>query len=366
MKKHLLFIQSLLLLSFIPVSFLSSMHQINFNNDFVVYHYEKTNKPIEVINEEPISLSFINKNQRAIKSDEDLAKETHKQKFSNTLEVIENNIITLTPPNYQSKAQQELNQSIIVIPMPEIKGLDGWLYSRSFYLSPEDNVYLALKEGLFNEKNSTHLDLLEKAFDTFVENNNSKRIMLMLQICQYAAGKMEISEKFMRKTHNFLENIAAAQEKETRETLEKKATEFINQRNALILAFQEDMNNRTNELHTMLNQYQEEYNSTFTQQANYLRELKESTIITHTLYPQLKLASNEPCSDEIKCLRSPITKKKVFMGQQDIATVYSNEFLLKKIGLDQSKASTEQSTHNLLATISAINKNMQEIKLLNS
>jgi hypothetical protein len=219
MKKHLLFIQSLLLLPFIPVSFLSSMESADERTidsivtQFTMDDYQPTVitfGPVEEINEEPINLSFINTKQPA-QPDENkkqwkpltqIAIDEGKEKHEKNLLSAHKELLDLHHKMNPSN-KLDLTQSMIVAPTPTTEGLSGWLYTKSFLYTPEELIYQALKQGSFDPSNRTHIKFLEEAFDYQIKQNNTRRILTMLNHCTAYTRQMDLNQRLRVKNHFF-------------------------------------------------------------------------------------------------------------------------------------------------------------------
>ena len=187
--------------------------------------------------------------------------------------------------------------------------------------------------------------------------------MYLLEKCQCTAGELQINTRVVSKLHQYFENIIKNEEADSKIILKNKNDEYVAKSNALIVALQDELIQRTKQLYEEFNTYTKECDDTFTKKAHYIRQLKKNVLATHVLAPDLKLSKHE-CSDVIHYACSHVTKTKVYMTQQDVKAVCSNEQLLKKIELDKSMNTIQQNTYNLLEHVSAIKRATQGVKLL--
>jgi len=216
---------------------------------------------------------------------------------------------------------------------------------------------------LFDLTNETYLELLEQTFSYYIEQQDTDKIIALLDKCQCTAGELQLSPRIAGKLHDYLENLTRQEEQKAKVILENKADEFVTKSNARIIALQEEFTKRAEELQQEFDNYQKDYNNTLEQKAASMRHLKENTIATHILCSDLKLGKTK-CSDSIDCLRSKETKAKVYLTQEDVSTVYSNGRLLNKMELSKPMATLQQNTQDLLRHINAINKATHNVKLL--
>jgi hypothetical protein len=289
------------------------------------------------------------------------------------------------PAEQQTKAQKklatpktntimQLAESTMITSIPSKKGLADLPYYYQYYASTPETVieYLFTNQEtdttkpaqyLFDLNNETHIELLEQTFSHYIDKQETNKIITLIQKCQCAAGELPLSQRAAGKLHDYLETLTRQEEGTAKIILKNKADEFVTKSNALVIALQEEFTKRVEELQQEFDHYQKDYNDTLEQKAAHMRLLKENTIATHALCSVLKLKTTE-CSDSIACLRSKTTKKEVYLTQEDVSTVYSNERLLNKMELSKPMAALQENTKDLLEHIEAINRSTHKVKLL--
>ena len=216
---------------------------------------------------------------------------------------------------------------------------------------------------LFDIKNETHIELLEQTFNYYISQNDDQALMNLLEKCQCTAGELQINPRVAGKIHNYLAGIIKNEEADSQLILKNKNDAFIQKSNALVLALQEELVKRTKEMHEEFDKYNKECDDTFAKKTAYIRQLEENAIAAHILSPDLKPSKKE-CSHAIDSLRSHATKAKVYMTQQDVKAVCSNDRLLKKIELSEPMAALKKDSLFLLAHVSAINSATHGVTLL--
>jgi len=377
MKRHLLFIQSLLLLPFISVSFLSSMERADkqisssiitqFGMDEDYGSVAITMGPIEEIIEEPISLSFINTKQLA-QQDENkkqwkpltqMAIDEGKEKHIANLLNIHAELLDLHQKMNPSH-KLDLTQSMIVAPTPTTEGLTGWLYTKSFIYTPEELIYQALKQGSFDPSNKTHIKYLEEAFDYQIKQNNTRRILTMLNHCTAYTGQMDLNQRLVREIHTYLENKNNEEEALSKKAIEDKNANFVLNRNIIIKAFQKETIERIQELHKQLDSYTQDHADTFHNRAQSIREHRTGNAGLHLMSPLAVFSHDAQCSD-----KHP-HQQTAFILPKQVDNTITDKHLLNKIGLDKKHTTIIKDSCDYLVKLNKLNKHIQDIKLINS
>ncbi len=349
MKRSVLFFQTLLLLPFISTYSLLSMDANTINTDAE----EQFNKSTVKTDDQSVTTISIPQNQ--IQEEEiviDLTfinKEEYKNKFSKILKNLCEKI---------SSEQNILSKSVLVRPIPQEEGLSGSLYWNSFTTNPDDLIYGALENGLFNPSNKTHMKYLEDAFELHIKKNNADRVQSMLKYCRTYKGSIGLTDRVAREIHGYLEKINDQKETKTKNITTNENSDFINTYNAFIVALQKETTNRFIEMQEQLEIYTNQHTSTFKKQADNMRANKIGTATIHEINPLLAFGRNEPCS----CQK--ISNPAQYTCPTQIKNIHTNKDLSVKNGINLPHNHIVHNVCDSLEKIHNINEQINALPLL--
>ncbi|HLJ31867.1 MAG TPA: hypothetical protein VKU36_05485, partial [Candidatus Babeliales bacterium] len=161
---------------------------------------------------------------------------------------------------------------------------------------------------------------------------------------------IKIGDSQARLTHNFLEANNKDKQKTFANLIEKNDKDFIEETNKHLAEIKATLNTLIQKVQAHHNSYIEQKNTLIKEKSTDIRNTKQGLTHTHQLNQTFKLHKDSYCSDDEE-------KSK----EEDY---YSNEYILKKIGIDYASNQTKEKTDSLLSRLQSINTDLQTIQSL--
>src|SRR5579863_2388208 len=246
----------------------------------------------------------------------------------------------------------ELEESRIITPIPETRGLGLLRSAKDLWNYEEENLYRDLQYGTFDIKNSSYHRKLDTCIELFSTKKNSDRLAKIFTLCRQSPykGFVKIDDAPARMAHMFLVEENKAKQTALKTIIENNDKLFIAEYNDLLKDLQITTQAKLQKMDELIDTHIKSRDTIVATKVDEIQTLKKALINLHHLNKDLTLVLQSLQTERNKDGYCTDDEK----NPDNVENSYNNQHILEKIETDFSMNETKFKTLRVLDTLSSL------------
>src|SRR5438445_2705478 len=253
--------------------------------------------------------------------------------------------------------KNQIEESVIVIQTPTIRGLGFGRYLKDRIWCEEDNTFATLSNKTFDLNNSSNHRKLDTAIEIYSSGRpNSQQLAQTIALCRQEPykGYIQITARPFRLAHKFLVQENKNKQSILKNTIEKNDKNFVDEYNILLKNLQDIVAEKIKNMNVILNKHIQERQTLVKKEGDEIRILKEALVNLHHLNKEKNILITDEPREDTYCSDDET-------NPDNVKNSYNDERLLKKINVNYSMEQTKTNTEKVLKILTNINSDLVSI-----